>query len=1330
MSTCKPTNEVLKDLRAMGSTPAQLKAVQELLNKVRTDAQASVDVAHTQNLSKMYKGKEISVQFNGRSLTGKVNWIVGYKDDTVKVNIDLVENGKEYTMIIDNEGKSKNSSAFLPQFVNSKAQVNYEISNAGEKVLGSTKKASSTKKKRAKFERIEKDLHGNIEAMQNLIDELVLIDKEITSEHKEYLKGLIGSLNPKFFRNMTTYITTKANETGGTMVREVTKKGNEINSIELSISKARHLAGNQQSAAEVYTHEVIHSYVAFALDLARSGDVEARKLQRELEFVMKRAREKMTWKDLLPENSINPELEEKNAKEMYDYIFNSENAEDEFIAHVLTNPIVMKKVESIKLKEDKQNKSLLKKIRDLFATMMDLFAGNYEFRDGKKNLKEMTLNLTMRLAEYNNRTVKELQKNEGISDKILDLINDSDDALAEKIEAMVDKYLPSGVVGPKPEDPVAKAKWVSKVMASMIVNPIYRNQLSKMASAFGMPPDGSIQTLMRDFFDSDDLSKSVDFIGLAADRIDGFKMSLIGTVKEAIEKGFKDKLTKEDKRALLKVVADTDLVSIIKKKGQYKNAEIRAILDDEAELDRRISRAKHALKEKDPTRYFWHVNQASGLGYYLATGKAHIAQNLNSVNIARGLLSAEYKSFDGELLRLIDEVSTLTALKYTDRNLKIQVADLMKRDWRGVANVLNTLENLKEEARKSVFSEGTTHIIKGYTKEVFDDRITMEIAPITDKLKMERKGFKFVKALDKHSGDTTGLEFGMFVSNSFSTSEWYRTATRLTKLNSKGTDLQELMYAGDSRYTKLKHKTAKVKLDTARINMVTEMMKGEIDLTKQEYGLVPVLNSDGGVVDYRYMMDKESKEDFLGMSGDISDVLARTKAHIFDKTESVKHNDKLLDIIKEDAKNNYISGSVTGRNDRQYVLITDNTNDEKIKDLWRVLPRSFKEEAMNRADKGLPVRADLVNSYFGYRHLSITNFPLLSQITPEVIKNLIKIAETLWMEFIKISKIDVLVKMPFVVVGNIISNFMYGLLTGTGPRELLKMYTESTRDVRAYLKKHRELIELKNAKATGNLRKLPIENIPQLERELKTSPIHELYELGIYQAIVEDVSKEDFTSTNKLKQWYKDKTEKVPTMIKDGLNWIYLTEETQYYKVVTEIVQMSDLVARDIENRKLKAITEKQLNGTKRLPRWWLELHPETKGKKLNASMRAKFKTEADKRRLDTVLNAFVNYNKPSGAIEEYLNKIGLIMFTKYAKRIQRVIGTTGVRYPIKSLLLLLGQEFIMDVETIQDQSIFTRSWYNLGLSENDLIPGKPLWDYLMEVYYPPILQASTYRLI
>jgi hypothetical protein len=316
------------------------------------------------------------------------------------------------------------------------------------------------------------------------------------------------------------------------------------------------------------------------------------------------------------------------------------------------------------------------------------------------------------------------------------------------------------------------------------------------------------------------------------------------------------------------------------------------------------------------------------------------------------------------------------------------------------------------------------------------------------------------------------------------------------------------------------------------------------------------------------------------------------------------------------------------------------------------------------------------------------------------------------------------------MVGNIISNAMYAVMTGTSVKDIAAMYLTSTRNVRAYLSKHRELVRLQLAKETGNKQKLDIGKIPMLERELKNNPIHELYELGVYQAIVEDVSSQELTSTNKLKQLYKDKTEKVPQLIKDGMNWLYLTEETQYYKVMTEVLQMSDLVARDIENRKLKLVQEKQSQGKMKLPRWFLEKHPGQETRVLKGKQLEEFNEISKEMRLDTVLNAFINYNKPSGSIEEYMNKVGLLMFTKYAKRIQRRIALTGTKYPLKSLMVLLGQSFILDVETIQDQSVFTRSWYNMGLSADDWVPGKPLWEYVQGIATPALFEGSTYKLL
>jgi hypothetical protein len=183
---------------------------------------------------------------------------------------------------------------------------------------------------------------------------------------------------------------------------------------------------------------------------------------------------------------------------------------------------------------------------------------------------------------------------------------------------------------------------------------------------------------------------------------------------------------------------------------------------------------------------------------------------------------------------------------------------------------------------------------------------------------------------------------------------------------------------------------------------------------------------------------------------------------------------------------------------------------------------------------------------------------------------------------------------------------------------------------------------------------------------------------------------------------------------------------------------MSDLVARDVENRKFKKTQELQATGKKPLPRWYIK-HLETSKDDMAVTVRVKYKAEdrnramsgeerkyfrelAAKYRHNYILNAFVYYNKPSGAMEEYLNQMGFIMFTKYAKRIQRVIANTATEYPIRSLMTVMVDGFLIDVDTIQGQSLFTRSWYNMT-------PQWP-WERVLDVFTPPIVQASTYRVI
>jgi hypothetical protein len=1273
-----------------------------------------------------------------RTTNGHKSAINAYKVE-VKDNGDYVvsyqtaKTAKDKTITIPKNGTMKNGTQYNV----------YDIKDmlAKNDVLGA--KASKEKPSFDKFTELEADIHGNPEKMVDLLNKINELDASPeTEEHMEYLRGLIKQLNPDFMRKAKTYILESAIENGGMVI------GKDIG---VMVGRNAKTAGNQQSAAEAYAHEVIHAYTKFAVKLAKDGDVEARKILRELQYVKKVAMENMTWKDFLPKDSIDATKEEAEAKERYDYIFDVNtrglkdwkphgHSEDEFMAHILTNPIVSKKAKFIKLKEQHKEMTLWEQAKELFDTITGWLLGDFRFKDRTKNVQELTLELVGMFAEFNNKAVTEARKKENVIEKLKDQFDSIEEDTSAWIGEQLDKILPKEArIGPKPSNPLAQTKWYATAFAKLMLTPIGRKELSKLLKAMGMPMYGSVQSIIRDFVESDQLEKTIDWLALQSDKVDQSKMNIIGTVKQHLKDAFTKPLSDYEEEAITKVLLDTDLQSISK---EYTNLQLRNMLTDEETLQKEISKAKHELKMLDEKNYNWHTDQATGLGYYLATGKGHLAQNTSVLGIAKGHLGAEYrrgwKHKKGDLELLLNKVSTLVALAYTGKQEKAKIAELLKTERKGVTTVLDTARFLEKEAKETIFKDQELFMVKGYTKELFDDSMTMEIVPVSKHDEMVKRGFKKIKDMESHSLVRTKEKYAMYVSNAFATNEWHRTATRLTKMQTKGTSLKELYYNEQDSYSEKRHLINKLKIDQARYAIVKSQLDGTFDINSIEYGLMPLLDEYGEVVDYRYMMEKDAKKDLLKQDTGMSNVLGATRGAILDKQDTIEHNKNVLKLIKEDAKENYIEGSDIGKNSMAYILLTPNSINTHIKDLWEVLPKEFKKEAMRNSYKGLAVREDMLTNYFGYRHLSITNVNWLKAITPGFILNMVKIAEAMWIEFIKITKVDILIKMPFVIVGNIISNIMYGISTGSDPMEILRMYRESTIDVRKYLSKHRELIKLEEAGKIGKISQHDKNRIEVLKQELKKSPIHELYELGIYQAIVEDVSQEELSSSNKLKKEYKKRTSAIPKVIKDGMNWIYLTEETQYYKVMTEVLQMSDLVARDIENRKLKKVIEQQAKGEKKIPMWYVNYVENAKdevatrlqatmvwkdrNRKMDAEERAYFREAAKNYRLNNVLNAFVNYNKPSGSMEEYLNKMGFIMFTKYAKRIQRVIAQTGARYPIRTLMLLLTDAYVLDMDTIQDQSIFTKSWYNLT-------PQWPL-ERIMDVFVPPIIQPSTYRII
>ena len=1137
-------------------------------------------------------------------------------------------------------------------------------------------------KAQSKFNRMAGSIHKDIGKMKELLHTLNDLDPiKTTTEHLNHLSGLFDMIDPKFLKYVNYFLNTEGNKNGGVV------EGAEL---KLTIKNSNRTASNEQSMAEVYAHEVLHTMSGFA---TKSKDAEAVRIKRELFHVMDIARKSMKAKHLLPETSINATEELKIAQEMLDYVYKNKEGKglDEFIAHGLTNPLWIKRLSEIKINSDSSVgpetllDRLVRYVRQLFNRVMGKEVYNLKGKDAHTALLELTL----KLAEYNNRNINRAREQESATSKLGRLLETSNGVVLKAFEKVGDVILGDRNTLPKkPSDSAGvleKAAYYSKMIPKIMTDPRLRGVFQTALSNIpGMSPEGFVQNVIRDFKDPTQLERMIEKLGSQSDTIDRIRNTMITVVQDSIMEGFSRPLTDREQTAITSIILELDMDSI---QSKYKPSEIAKLLTDNDYLDKAISKAKHKLKLADTHNYNWNINQANGLGYYLATHKAGIAQNLNALNIARGLLTETYRTPTKNVVDAIDEVSTLIGIKYSDNMAKSIVADLFKKEPKGLKNVMEYHKGFKKESNDKLFKSSKTNVIKGYVHDILDDTIDIKIVPLSQDMEMRHKGYEFVSEVAKHSKDKNTTPMGLYRSKMHVTQQYYRSATRLTNLARKGTSLTDMNYVTGDDLARKQAKRDIAVMNQVRRTVVRDMEKGELDIEKyaEDIGLVPLLNPSGKVVDYRYMMSKENKVELLDQNKKVAKVLGSMIGSVYDKAETEVQNQKVLDLIIDDMDKNYIPGLRLGKNNHEYIKITADSHLEKVREIYQVLPDKIKQHIKGTEHKYIAVRRDMLHNYFGFRHASIMDIGYgnltLNNITPEIMKKMVTYAEMIWKNIIKLVKVDILVKIPAVMISNIISNFMWSVSYGHAPWKVLDMTLKNVKNIREYINLHEELVELELAQASGNVLKKDLGKIAIIKEKMKGNPIYDLDQAGMIQAIVEDVSRSDYESSNKITSKIDEYLDHTPSFIKTGVQWLYLTEKTPYYKFMNLVVQYSDLVARATQNDLLK---EKGVS------------HAE---------------------RMNIIMDDFVNYNKPASSFEEYLNQMGLIMFTKYMKRIQRALKNFVNKKPLNAFLTVAAQEAFYDYDDVTDQFALTRSYKNL---DQDMI------DQMLGILTPASYQLIT----
>jgi len=1107
-----------------------------------------------------------------------------------------------------------------------------------------------------RYESLGKDIHKDIKKVLKLNSNLGKLPDAPSQQHQEHLQEVLSVLDTDFLLEVDTLVNTEAEKASGSLD---TGKGNLYLNLN---TKKKSDAGNAKSAMEVHAHEVIHAFTAYALSLKNMMNHSTVKKLWNLYHL---AEKNVTWKNFLPKESIDSLREEEIAKATYKYIFQNKkgNGLHEFIAHGLTNEALVAYLKTIQVSDSnnttEEASSILGLLKKLWSGLMSLIMGNVKYGDNGATVYESLLGLTLQLGETNNAAINKVMKNDGMFThmfRLLNVANKKGEDLIKRVEKHLDGYgIPQM---PKDATVFQQAMFLAKYSYRLMSDPRLRPELEHLMTAVGMNPEGMITNIIKDMRSSDSLDDIVEMLGYANGSIEEHKVLITKAAKGAITEMFKEPLSQKSKEVLTLGVLDIDLSSIA---GRYSNEELVAMLENKTVREKEIRRIEAELKQ-DKAYGNWYVTQAKGLGYYMVTHTAGLVQNFNAEGIARlvhtGLVQSKPSA---KLIKDIDTLATLRGISYNSKEVNAEVARMMKEDPDGVRSYMKYHELFKKESKEVLFGGKSALTIKGYTKELTDNTIEIKVMPLSMQAEMENEGFELVSQAKKSPLDTSIEPMGVYKSKAFVSQSYNPGVTRITDLGRRGTTLGDIRRKGNESYQKDREKIDIAILKRTQRAMAKEMMAGKYNRDEDiGLGLAPVINEKYGLSSFRYMMSKQDKADLLEQDLDGVEVLARMHSNMYDKSKTEVQNKDVLEVILQDMKENYVEGEVYGNNRREYVKITEDSHIDEVRAIYALLPRSFKEAISHAGTKGIAVRRDMLHAYFGFKDATILNaggFGLyLNEMFPKELQELLRVIEGYWKELIKVSKVDIIIRTPIVLIDNVISNMFWSVQTGNNPLQVLKRTIANFIAVHEYisLRDKHELLVQKSMSGDKGAKQSAANMMVQIEEH----PLHKLMAAGLYQSVqTEDIGASDTKSTNKFAKKIDATLEYAPGFVKDGLHWMFLSEKTAFFKVMTRLTQYSDVVARVTEH---SFLIEQGVSEDKALK---------------------------------TVITAFVNYNKVSSSKEQWLNDMGLLMFTKYFKRTQRALQYLVEKKPVSFLASIIGQELLVDIPDVGEQSIWTKNY-------------------------------------
>ena len=1086
------------------------------------------------------------------------------------------------------------------------------------------------------------------------------INQETSEEHSKEMSNLLKHVMSPIVDSLgdleVIYQTTNDNkntadydfETNQIMIRSASK--NDFNGF--------------MSREESFVHEIMHAISHFAVRLFGGNNPLTTQLRKAHRLFLENSSVEQIADKL---NLGSREENLRVANLLYNHMTAHEDSLtnlEEFLTIGTTSQPIVEILKSIQVKEEKRNKSIYEVIVDTLLNTWDRIFGNaVKNVKTNSNLYDMLVSIGKEMALINQKAKNEGNKTKNktleIANQIRETLDDKGASIIKgvlnKVKEPLEKSMMNNLFKTNGKIPRWKAykEWGTDAVLAMLSKK-YREQFTTLLDMYPiLGYDTAVGSIIDDLSTPNAMARIAQRFHRESSRIDAKRNTIEESTSTRLREYFKESLTKQQSQILGEVVLDTDLVSL-----NMDSNELIRILNDGRELQKELLTKKAELlslvkanknklkpsriKEEEYINFL--LSKSSSLAYYMVHNDINdVSTIMNAYNIASFIGTGRMVDPDPNLVKVLDQYISLKALEMTSQDMKQEVANIIRKDTNAFNNIMTFIENYKDLSHTELFNSNYTQQIKGYRIDNFTNRKEIVFANIRDIDKYEKNCYKtMTNVLPINEQDNLSSQRVLMMNYGIETkSNFNSTAIRYTNGGSRGTDIKEIMQKEIFENPENIDEIKKEYENTVKKMMV--LYKKSIDYSLKTgkilnvtTALKPIYDENGNISSFSYIMNKNNKKDLLGLDTDIFDALAKMNSSLYDKVSSKNINRKIADVLIQD----YNNASQVDR-DYYFMELSLDSKNEEYREIYKMLDYETRTTLENTMGGKIYIRKNVFRRFFGVRDMDVRNAKWFKNITYPQMKQAILFSVDLFRLITKLFKFETVTRTPGVFISNAVSNIFECMNHGISFTDTIKLHKEAIGNLKRYQELKLKLIKMDIDKQAG------INISPALEKaikdELKNNPVYPLIKAGFLNTIAEDLTPKP---SGYLETKLYEKYDSMNSLTKKATDWAFLTNSTWLGSILTNYVHHADFLSRYAKYYGLKKQNKYKENEI-----------------------------------IDIVSDSFIDYDAPTSKGIKALNDYGLVLFSRFFTRSQRIIRDHLMQRPFTTLCTL-GARFSANTVT------------------------------------------------